>query len=67
MRLDKSRTLPGSGLGLALVEAVADLHRAEFIMEDGFGTQAKRPGLKASLIFPRRRHLRSKMRAQLES
>ena len=67
VRLDKSRTLPGSGLGLALVEAVADLHRAEFIMEDGFGTQAKLPGLKASLIFPRRRHLRSKMRAQLES
>jgi len=35
VRLDKSRTLPGSGLGLALVDAVADLHRAEFVMRDG--------------------------------
>jgi len=32
VRLDKSRTLPGSGLGLALVDAVADLHRADFII-----------------------------------
>ena len=53
VRLDKSRTLPGSGLGLALVDAVADLHRAEFKMDDGDGSDPDRPGLKASLIFPR--------------
>lgn len=54
VRLDKSRTLPGSGLGLALVDAVADLHRAEFIMDDGFDDHGTL-GLKASLILPRRR------------
>ncbi len=60
VRLDKSRTLPGSGLGLTLVEAVADLHRAEFVMTDGIGKSDERPGLNASLIFPRRRHIRTK-------
>jgi len=57
--LDKSRTLPGSGLGLTLVEAVADLHRAEFVMSDGMGKTSERPGLEASLVFPRRKHIRS--------
>jgi len=54
VRLDKSRTLPGSGLGLALVDAVADLHRAEFVMSDGFNDR-ETLGLKSSLIIPRRR------------
>ncbi len=58
VRLDKSRTLPGSGLGLSLVEAIADLHRAEFIMSDGNGQTQERPGLNASLVFPRRRHIK---------
>jgi signal transduction histidine kinase len=60
VRLDKSRSLPGSGLGLSLVEAVADLHRAEFVMSDNEdllpvekGGDPDRPGLKAALIFPR--------------
>ena len=60
VRLDKSRSLPGSGLGLSLVEAVADLHRAEFIMTDNEdlprvdkGGDPDRPGLCAALIFPR--------------
>ncbi len=60
VRLDKSRTLPGSGLGLALVDAVADLHRAEFTMTNGLGKTAESPGLKAMLIFPRRRSFKSK-------
>ena len=60
VRLDKSRTLPGSGLGLTLVEAVADLHRADFVMTDGDGKVSDQLGLNASLIFPRRRHLKSK-------
>jgi len=59
VRLDKSRTLPGSGLGLTLVEAVADLHRAEFLMSDGMGNTSERPGLEASLVFPRRKHIRA--------
>ena len=62
VRLDKSRTLPGSGLGLALVEAVADLHQAELVMDDGLGSEAiqdgetdhkGRPGLSVKLVFPR--------------
>ena len=60
VRLDKSRSLPGSGLGLSLVEAVADLHRAEFVMLDNEdlapvekGGDPDRPGLTAGLIFPR--------------
>ena len=62
VRLDKSRTLPGSGLGLALVDAVADLHQAELVMDDGLGDEAiqqgdsdheGRPGLSVRLVFPR--------------
>ncbi len=62
VRLDKSRTLPGSGLGLALVDAVADLHQAELVMDDGLGAQDVqdgkedhdgRPGLSVSMVFPK--------------
>lgn len=63
VRLDKSRTLPGSGLGLALVDAVADLHQSEFVLDDGLGAEAVlqgkaddhdgRPGLRAELVFPK--------------
>ena len=60
VRLDKSRSLPGSGLGLSLVEAVADLHQAEFVMLDNEdlppvdkGGDPDRPGLSAMMIFPR--------------
>lgn len=60
VRLDKSRSLPGSGLGLSLVEAVADLHRAEFRMSDNEdlpavedGGNPDRPGLRAALMFPK--------------
>lgn len=54
VRLEASRTAPGSGLGLALVDAVADLHQAEFELSDGPGGESSdRPGLRAALIFPR--------------
>jgi signal transduction histidine kinase len=42
-RLESSRSTPGSGLGLSLVKAVANLHRAELLFEDNA------PGLKATL------------------
>jgi len=45
-RLDRSRSTPGSGLGLALVAAVARLHGAELRLEDAA------PGLSVTLIFP---------------
>lgn len=45
-RLDKSRTTPGSGLGLSLVKAIADLHAAMVTLED------QRPGLGVKLRFP---------------
>ena len=63
VRLDKSRTLPGSGLGLALVDAVADLHRAEFSMGSGLGDTVEAPGLKAMLILPRRKSFKIKSKS----
>jgi signal transduction histidine kinase len=47
VRLEQSRTEPGSGLGLSLVSAVAHLHGGELKLEDN------NPGLKACLILPR--------------
>jgi len=46
VRLEKSRTEPGSGLGLSLVAAVAKLHRGEFRIEDNA------PGVRAVLDLP---------------
>lgn len=46
VRLEKSRTEPGSGLGLSLVDAVARLHRGEFRIEDN------KPGVRAVIDLP---------------
>jgi signal transduction histidine kinase len=46
-RGEQSRTTPGNGLGLSLVEAVADLHRARLDIEP------LSPGLRVSLAFAR--------------
>jgi signal transduction histidine kinase len=46
VRLDGSRSTPGSGLGLALVAAIARLHGAKVELGDN------RPGLAVSLVFP---------------
>lgn len=45
-RLDRSRTSTGSGLGLALVKAVAERHAATVILAD------MNPGLRVSISFP---------------
>lgn len=45
-RLEQSRTTPGSGLGLALVNAIAKLHGARLTLADAG------PGLDAYLCFP---------------
>jgi signal transduction histidine kinase len=47
VRLEASRSSPGNGLGLSLVDAVARLHGARLEMDDN------RPGLIVSLVFPR--------------
>jgi signal transduction histidine kinase len=48
VRLDESRTaVPGSGLGLSLVAAVARLHGGELKFEDNA------PGLRAIIALPR--------------
>jgi signal transduction histidine kinase len=44
-RLERSRTTPGSGLGLSLVAAIVDLHDAELVLEDN------RPGLDVVIQF----------------
>jgi signal transduction histidine kinase len=48
VRLEKSRTQPGTGLGLSLVAAVARLHNGSVALEDNA------PGLKVVVTFPRR-------------
>jgi signal transduction histidine kinase len=46
VRLEASRTLPGSGLGLSLASAVATLHGGELRLDDSH------PGLTATLVIP---------------
>jgi signal transduction histidine kinase len=47
VRLEQSRSEPGSGLGLSLASAVAHLHAGELRLEDN------EPGLKAVIALPR--------------
>jgi signal transduction histidine kinase len=47
VRLERSRSQPGSGLGLSLVQAVAHLHGGDLSLEDND------PGLKTVLTLPR--------------
>lgn len=54
VRLEASRSAPGSGLGLSLVQAVADLHGAVFELRDAPNRPpGESPGLAAAIVFPR--------------
>jgi signal transduction histidine kinase len=46
-RLDRSRSLPGNGLGLAIVTAISHLHGGSLSLEDAA------PGLIARIVLPR--------------
>jgi signal transduction histidine kinase len=46
-RLDRSRGLPGNGLGLSIVTAIATLHRGKLTLDDAA------PGLAARIVMPR--------------
>ena len=46
-RLDQSRSLPGNGLGLSIVTAIASLHWGKLDLDDAA------PGLLARIVLPR--------------
>ena len=58
VRLEASRTLPGSGLGLSLASAVATLHGGELRLGDSH------PGLTATLVIPARSAAGDRLAAQ---
>jgi signal transduction histidine kinase len=45
-RLERARSTPGSGLGLTLVAAIAELHDAHIALDD------HQPGLRVAITFP---------------
>ncbi|MEJ0099502.1 MAG: HAMP domain-containing sensor histidine kinase [Pseudomonadota bacterium] len=49
VRLDTSRSGPGTGLGLSLVKAISDLHEASLQLDD------MTPGLRVTVLFPVRK------------
>lgn len=55
VRLEQSRSTPGSGLGLSLVAAIARAHGAKLQFENGLGccdSQTDQPGLAVVMTFP---------------
>jgi signal transduction histidine kinase len=54
VRLENSRSLPGAGLGLSLVAAVAQAHNGRLEIDEGPGKHgAFGPGLRVALVLPR--------------
>jgi signal transduction histidine kinase len=58
VRLEASRTQPGSGLGLSLASAVATLHGGDLRLDDAH------PGLRATLAIPARARVSDRLAAQ---
>lgn len=48
-RVDRSRSMPGNGLGLPIVSSISHLHSGNFALEDAG------PGLTARIVLPRAR------------
>ncbi len=54
VRLENSRSEPGSGLGLSLVAAVAEAHGGRLELSEGPGAvEGSGPGLRVALVLPR--------------
>jgi signal transduction histidine kinase len=54
VRLENSRSEPGSGLGLSLVAAVAEAHGGRLELDEGPGEyNGSGPGLRVALVLPR--------------
>jgi signal transduction histidine kinase len=54
VRLEGSRNLPGVGLGLSLVDAVARSHRGQLELDEGPGVVGDTgPGLRVALVLPK--------------
>ena len=51
VRLEESRSTPGSGLGLSLVAAIARAHGAELVIEDGLARPDGDYGLRMAMHF----------------
>jgi signal transduction histidine kinase len=60
VRLETSRTQPGSGLGLSLASAVATLHGGELRLADAY------PGLSATLAIPAPAEVGERLAAQTQ-
>jgi signal transduction histidine kinase len=52
VRLDESRSKPGTGLGLSLVEAVMALHGGSLTLGAGDESATDNPGLRVAMVFP---------------
>jgi signal transduction histidine kinase len=50
-RLDTARSLPGSGIGLSLAVAIAELHKGRFELRDGIAHEDG-VGICAAIIIP---------------